>query len=301
MPLREYVFMDAPSPKFQDLVFLTTRWDEYSYRGLAEDSTAFDKLMSVKTAACKNARPATGRFPLVLYSAGWFNRSPDNTILAEFLASHGFVVATVPQLNPGLWTFNFSSDAMSVENQIRDLEYVVGMLSEKSYVDRRSIASMGYSTGGDVALLLQGRNPLIDAVVGLDASWTISNNNDVIESQFFSPEQHTAPILAIRRPTEDSSSANDILDSLQLSPRIIAEIPGGNHGSFSDDPSQRRILGIQSTSHYSTHGMIAHTVLDFLKSKLSSSDLSNSDLVQRFQDRGLDSHYREANEIDQKE
>lgn len=302
MPLREYVFMEAPSSIYEDLVFLTERWDEYSYRGLTEkDSSAFNRLMSVKTAACKNAPPATGRFPLVLYSAGWYNRAPDNTILAEYLASHGFVVATVPQLNPGLWTFNFRSDAMSVENQIRDLELVAGLLFEKPYIDRRFIASMGYSTGGDVALLLQGRNPQIDTVIGLDASWTISNDNDVIESPFFSPNHHTVPMLLVRRPTEDSSSVNSLTDSLQYANRIIVEVPGGDHGSFSDDPLERKFLGIEGTSHYSTHNKIARTILDFLRVNLSpTSDLETGELVKIFHSRGLISTYKKASKTEGK-
>ncbi len=111
MTLGEYFRIEAPAPAFDDMTFLTRRWDEYSYRSLAGDSTAFERLIAAETAACAGSPAAPGRFPLVIYSAGWFNRCPDNTILAEYLASHGFVVATVPQLNPGLWTFNFQSDA----------------------------------------------------------------------------------------------------------------------------------------------------------------------------------------------
>jgi dienelactone hydrolase len=143
MKLRDYLEMDAPSARFDDLVFLTHRWKEYSYRGLAEDSAAFDRLMSTETAACDGAAPTAGRFPLVVYSAGWFNRSPDNTVLAEYLAGHGFVVAAVPQLNPGLWTFDFTSDAPAFENQIRDLEEAIAVLREDPMVDRRRIAAMG--------------------------------------------------------------------------------------------------------------------------------------------------------------
>lgn len=102
MRFDHYVRVPAHSEEFEDLAFLTRRWDEYSYGGLAEDSTSFDRLMAVQTAACADAPSGPGRFPLVLYSGGWFNRAPDNTILFEHLASHGFVVASVPQLNPGL-------------------------------------------------------------------------------------------------------------------------------------------------------------------------------------------------------
>jgi len=76
MALGGYVSVDSPGALFDDLVFLTHRWDEYSYRGLAGDSTSYDRLMKAKTATCFEGTAAPGRFPLVLYSAGWFNRAP---------------------------------------------------------------------------------------------------------------------------------------------------------------------------------------------------------------------------------
>jgi dienelactone hydrolase len=303
MSLGDYVNIDSPSAAFDDLVFLTHRWDEYSYRGLAEDSTSYDRLLSTETTACFGATAAPGhRFPVVLYSAGWFNRAPDNTILAEFLASHGFVVATVPQLNPGLWTFNFRSDAPSVENQVRDLEVALAALIEEPFVDRRRVAAMGYSTGGDVALLLQGRNPLVDAVVGLDASWSLGPGNDVDASPFFVPAQYRVPILVARRPTEERSEANTVLDSLAAAPRIVVEVPGSDHGSFSDDPAQRRLLGTDTAEHQDTHAAVAQSVLSFLRATLGElGSFDGARLSEHYQSRGLLSVFFPGEEVERDE
>jgi dienelactone hydrolase len=295
MPLGGYVNIDSPGPVFDDLVFLTHRWDEYSYRGLAEDSTSYDRLMSTETAACFGATAAPGRFPVVVYSAGWFNRAPDNTIIAEFLASHGFVVAAVPQLNPGLWTYNFRSDAQSVENQVRDLEVALALLSEQSFVDRRRVAAMGYSTGGDVALLLQGRSPLVDAVVGLDASWSLGPGNDVSGSPFFVPARHRVPILVARRPTEEGTGANAVLDSLTAAPRVVVEVPGSDHGSFSDDPAQRRMVGTDTAEHQATQVAVARTVLSFLRATLEQvGSFDGAELSRQYGARGLPSIFLAA-------
>lgn len=289
MTLSGYVFPEPPSPDYEDLVFLTSRWDEYSYLGLAErDSTAFDLLMRTKTAVCSSAVVAPGRFPLVLYSAGWFNRAPDNTILAEFLASHGFVVASVPQLNPGLWTYNFQSDARSVENQVRDLEVALGVLIKEPYVDRRHIAAMGYSTGGDVALLLQGRSALVDGVVGLDASFTLGPDNDVEGSPYFTPAHHNEPILAVRRSPEEGVGYNAVLGALSAASRVVAEIPGADHGSFSDDPAERRLLGADTTGHQDIHALVAETVLAFLQETLLNRDEFDAiSLAEQYRSHGL--------------
>ncbi len=292
MQLRGYVEIPSPSEPFDDLVFLTHRWDEYSYRGLAPDSTVYDRLMDTETAACRDASPAPGRFPLVVYSAGWFNRAPDNTILAEFLASHGYIVATVPQTNPGLWTFDFTSDAASVESQVRDLELAIGTLIEDPMVDRRHTVSMGYSTGGDVALLLQIRNPLVDAVVGLDASWSLGPDNDVLDSPFFVPEQHDVPVLALRRPSPGAGS-DEVLDLLTSAPRIIVEVPEADHGSFGDDNIQRHFLGDRRPEYQSAHAAVAKTVLEFLKSMVGSvAGLDGEALASRLRSLGVEPVYR---------
>jgi dienelactone hydrolase len=242
------------------------------------------------------AAPARGRFLLVVYSAGWFNRAPDNTMLAVYLASHGFVVAAVPQINPGLWTFKFGSDARSVENQIRDLEVAIAVVGGDAGVDRRRIAAMGYSSGGDVALLVQGRNPLVDAVVGLDASWTLGPDNDVISAPFFQPDRHDVPILAARRPIEVPETANQLLDTLMTAPRLIVEIPGGDHGTFSDDPSQRRLLGTGTDKHATTHAVMARIVLEFLTQVLGRDPkaVDGQGPAREFTRQGLVARFRPA-------
>ena len=270
MLFKEYVYPNTESQDYKDINFLTQRWDVYSYKGLTEDSLKFEKLMNTKIPVFKNAEPVDKKFPLIVYSAGWFNRSPDNTILAEYLASHGFIVATIPQLNPGLWTWKFASDFRSVENQTRDLEFAIGTLIYEPNVDRTKIAAMGYSTGGDVALLLQGRNELIDCVVGMDASWSLDPDNDVIISPFYNSNYNTVPILVLRRKTE-GGAYNKVLDSLKKSQRFVIDIDGADHGSFSDDPPQRELLGIKPTSSPKIQAKIVQTILHFLNHNFNKS------------------------------
>lgn len=269
MPVGGYLDMEAPSSEFEDAVFLLNRWDSYSYHGLAGDTATFERLMDTPTGACADAPPSGGHRPLVLYSAGWFNRSPDNTVLAEYLASHGYVVAAVPQLNPGLWTWDFSSDAASVENQVRDLEVALGALIREGDVDRTRVAAMGYSTGGDVAVIFQGRNPLVDAVVALDASWTLGENNDAVGSPWFGPDVNTVPILALRRPLSSETTLPEWVVTL---PDVrVAHLPGANHGAFSDDPPMRAWLGQEPSVPPDVHARVLESVRAFLDAVLGGT------------------------------
>lgn len=298
MKLREYLEIPSPGRAYDDMVFLLHRWDSYSYHGLAGDTSRFDRLMAADAGSCRDAPAAGGRFPLVVYSAGWFNRSPDNTILAEYLASHGFVVAAVPQLNPGLWTYNFRSDGASIENQIRDLEVALGTLIEAEDVDRTRIAAMGYSTGGDVALMLQGRNPLIDAVVGLDASWTIGSER-VLASPFFDADLNCVPILVLRRRTDGGVDGPMVtLDSLLYAPRVVVEIAGADHGSFSDDPPQRFFLGTGDSDHVRSHAAVVRSVLAFLNATLiGHQPFDGEAMEEHYRSLGLTVRFRPASEL----
>jgi hypothetical protein len=60
--------------------------------------TSFETPMSLRTTAGLDAAVIPGSHPLVGYSEGWNNRSPDNVALAECLAGHGCIVAAVMNL-----------------------------------------------------------------------------------------------------------------------------------------------------------------------------------------------------------
>lgn len=265
MPLGTYLEVDAPPDGFEDAAQLLEGWDERSYRRLTGSDDLYATLMATATGACWEPPPASGRFPLILYSAGWYNRSPDNTVIAEYLAAHGFVVATVPQLNPGLWTSDFRTHPAAVETQMRDLEVALGIVLHEPYVDRTRVAAVGYSKGGDVALLLQGRNGLIDAVVGLDPSFALSEGEEVIASPYFDIDRNRVPILVLRRPAADDPPPQQVLDSLAFTQRLLVVIPGSDHGSFGDDPPLLAQLGKGSPAASAAHATTAGIVLRFLQ------------------------------------
>lgn len=247
MPFEVYHRAEAPDSNAATASALIREWDARSYRGLTGSDEAYARLMRMPTAACRGAPPGTGPFPLVVYSAGWYNRSPDNAVLAEFLASHGYVVATVPQLNPGLWTYDFRSTPSAIETQMRDVEVALGAVIGRPYVDRTRVALMGYSTGGAVALLVQGRHPLVDAVVGLDPSYAGSEADDVRSSPYFGMYRNRTPILTLRSGHEDfvaRRTGPSVLDSLHLADRLTADVGRGVHGDFSDDVMIEAALGL---------------------------------------------------------
>src|SRR5262249_3233838 len=52
----------------------------------------FVRFWDAPTASRRDAPPADGKFPIVIYHAGAGSSFEDNAVLCEFLASHGYVV-----------------------------------------------------------------------------------------------------------------------------------------------------------------------------------------------------------------
>ena len=101
-------------------------------QGLSEDELA--ELMERATAAVPDAFPRTGPFPLLILGQGLYYESPlTHFSLCEYLAGHGYVVATCPLL--GTHGRLVSIDAADLETEVRDLEYVLGRARSLPQVD----------------------------------------------------------------------------------------------------------------------------------------------------------------------
>ena len=57
-------------------------------------------LQATPMDAYDDAPPAEGRFPVVLYFGGLDAEINSNVILAEYLASHGYIIASISLLGP---------------------------------------------------------------------------------------------------------------------------------------------------------------------------------------------------------
>jgi pimeloyl-ACP methyl ester carboxylesterase len=134
-----------------------------------EARARLERALATRTGAVRDAPAAPGRFPVVVYNAGGGQPSWDNFALCQHLASHGFVVVA----SPSTWSWSRvggGSDLASAEAAARDLEFHVGWARSQPSVDPGRIALMGFSWGGQAAVMVALRNPAVRAVVSLDGS-----------------------------------------------------------------------------------------------------------------------------------
>lgn len=109
---------------------------------------AVSNLLEMPTAAIKDAPFLKGaKFPLVLLGQGLFYESPTtHTILCEFLASHGFIVATT-ELNGAHSPF-VKLDAVDLEAAVRDLEFVASRAQSLPNADQEKLGIVGFDWAG---------------------------------------------------------------------------------------------------------------------------------------------------------
>jgi acetyl esterase/lipase len=216
----------------------------YSFRGIyRDDVAAFERAMKSSVAARDSASPAPGRYPVVIYSVGQNDFSQDAVCMAEWLASNGCIVASVPHLGTSpRRTLLFVHDPLSYETQLRDLEVALKEALKLTTADPNRILAMGHSYGGIYALLLAMRGNSIRGVIGLDPTYVAqraSYEYDLRKFPYFDADVRV-PIATLRR---GSGSINrDLLNSLTHAERLEIEYPDLMHGDFTTVAYIRRDL-----------------------------------------------------------
>jgi len=100
MLFEEYVYLFADEEMFVEpsekskaeaIGILKRRFPQMS-------ESALNNELKVKTNAFKNAEPATGSFPVIIYAPSLSAPSFENSGLCEYLASHGYIVVASPDM-----------------------------------------------------------------------------------------------------------------------------------------------------------------------------------------------------------
>jgi len=135
-------------------------------KGLNKES--LEELMKKHTASILNAPHNSGSFPLIVMGQGLYYESPfTHLVLCEFLASHGYIVATSPLFGTHYRLVNLN--VIDLETQIRDMEFVISQVCNLPCVHPAQLGIIGFDMGGMAGIILAMRNPSVDAFISLDS------------------------------------------------------------------------------------------------------------------------------------
>lgn len=165
------------------------------------DAEAFDELLDSPTACVRDAPAAAGRFPLVVYHAGYGSSYEDNSVLCEYLASHGYLVVGSAFQDESGGSFNIDGG----EGSARDLAFLIGRMRALPEADQERVAVIGHSGGAHAVLRYQAQpaDPA-DAVISLD---TTQDYVTALDPHWSHPpvmlahvENETTPLLIVASP-----------------------------------------------------------------------------------------------------
>ena len=157
-----------------------------------------DSFVNSPLRAIGNGQPLSGSSPLVLFAHGNQQDAADQAILAEFLASHGFVVASTP--SPMLRTpmERQSQLAEFAEMQAADLRAAVATVAAVVPADTSRLYLVSHSFGARSALLIAMQDPRVRAMVSLDGGiGTATGIAELRAAPSFRPETRVPPLLHV--------------------------------------------------------------------------------------------------------
>ncbi len=204
-------------------------------KGLKDEE--LEVLMKRRTQAVRDASFAEGNFPLLILGQGLYYESPlSHVVLCEFLASHGYVVAACPLLGTQYRLVNLSVE--DLETEIRDMEFVLGVVSKFPQVKAESFGVIGYDLGGMAGLILAMRNPGVTAFLSLDAGILFGHSSGLPndhphyhEGNFTIPWMHVTQARFIKYYRDDRGLST-LMDRKQFGDSLLLHVSTENHGEF---------------------------------------------------------------------
>ena len=233
-------------------------------------------VLALPVAAHADAPPAAGRFPLVLFAGALGDTSTTSvSVAAEYLASHGYVVATVPILGPSSDDTEQGRTPGDRERTVRDLEVAWSILRDHPSVDPARTGIFGHSLGGIEAVLFAMRNANVSAIAGLDGTYGFAGlGRQLAELPGYDPRRLRAAFLDLRRPDGDHGGIHDLAaeHGFHHADRTFVTIPDLRHRDFrayamvsyalTHDPA--------SAAPYAGYQTVCRIVLDFFDDKLKA-------------------------------
>jgi tetratricopeptide (TPR) repeat protein len=185
-------------------------------------------------------------FPLIVIGQGFYFESIASlAILAEYLASHGYIVATCPL--KGTYEESIVLNQADLETQIRDLEFVISKSLETNS-NISNIGLVGFDLGGLSSMLLTMKNPCIKALISLDGGLLFKHNLEYVKkSPHYNPLLMEAPLLQITRTKQDNVNMGltedfSFFDSATHCMKYLMRFENIRHNEF----TSYNLMGIQN-------------------------------------------------------
>jgi pimeloyl-ACP methyl ester carboxylesterase len=258
--------------------------------------------------AVREAKPAKGHYPILIYAPSDSSVSWENADLCEYLASHGYVVLASPSI--GVSTRDMTDDLDGINAQARDISFLITYARSLPDTDLSKVAVVSWSWGGISSLFASARDPRIDALVDMDGSMRyypglVKRAGDV------HPERMTIPLLCFTRnvsledleiddvPPADKNGPN-VLNAWIHGDLLDVNMLGMAHPEFSSmfqrrESAQRfaenQVADYGREDANTSYAWVALYTLNFLDGYLKHNDSAKAFLEKTPSENGVPKHF----------
>jgi len=196
------------------------------------DASRFDALLDEATLARHDVRPAEGSFPLVIFVPGFGAQPFQNTVACEYLASHGFVVASFP--SEGQISREMTHDDAGVEAQVGDIAFAIREVQKLMNTDADHVGVVGYSWGGLTATFAAMQGVDINALVAIDPTLLVRKGHENARGyKGYDPASLSIPFMAMIADAKEWKERDlTFLDELSGIKPVLLRFHDFKHGDF---------------------------------------------------------------------
>ena len=270
MTLYHYLLTEGENPFFTGSKIEKAR--KFYFRYNPEFIPYFDSLIDLNLSmnAYLEAPSSKGKFPTVIL----MHDGPTAfSVLAEYLASHGYVVINFPVF--GSEGIVFDNQTNAVESELRDMEFVIGSAKKLPFADMDNLVLAGFSYGGLSITSFQMRHQSAKGIISFDTGITDSWGTGLMEKMpYYDLEKLSVPILHFW--TENGSWTQELkwLDNYKYADRHSFQLNDLRHFDFTGTGLFRQYFpqwieqmqGKELGDYVSGYRKICQETLEFLNS-----------------------------------
>lgn len=175
----------------------------------------------------RGAKMKGDHYPVVLLVHGF---AADHAYLAEYIASHGYIVLQVPVKGTNAYELDYEGNGLGT--QVADYEFALEILQREFRVSPKKLAAVGFSFGGQSAVALAFRNSLVKAVVSLDGGIGSAFGAGLLSRVTeYEHKKITAPILHLYNAADQHTDLG-WFGSITRADRFLVAMKNMQHGHF---------------------------------------------------------------------
>lgn len=225
-----------------------------------------DSILRSRMAAVRNVPPVAARHPAILWSTR--HATPvAQSVLSEYLASHGYVVAWMryrgaDSLHPPFADVPAPRKVETLEAHVADMQAALRVLAPHSAVDSTRMGVAAWSYSGEPATVLAQRTPALRVLVGLSSNILVSTYRGIDIAASFDSLPLRANVLMLEETGAARGQPREAPVVLDRLPGKVIRVsfPALAHGNFNVlEGMIPGLTGVTSVQPWSSGGAVAQS------------------------------------------